>query len=150
MNKTTAASAALLAACAAGCIHVKTESEIKPIHITMDVNLKVDKELDKAFSDEAAKDPRGDFAALRKLLDRKVAGICANALIEARDGATDEDRLLIAESNARRLKRFHEVAKSSGASVDAVQRRHARKMIDGVPAGSGTWVQGEDGAWSQK
>ena len=33
---------AAAAVCAAGCIQVKTESEIKPIHITMDVNLKVD------------------------------------------------------------------------------------------------------------
>ena len=45
--------AAALAAC--GCIQVKTESEIKPIHITMDVNLKVDKDLDKAFADEDQK-----------------------------------------------------------------------------------------------
>lgn len=29
-----------------GCISVKTEHEIKPIHITMDVNLKVQKELE--------------------------------------------------------------------------------------------------------
>ena len=34
-----------------GCLSVKTEHEIKPIHITMDVNLKVDHELDKFFSD---------------------------------------------------------------------------------------------------
>ena len=30
----------------AGCFSVKTESEIKPIHITMDVILKVDKALE--------------------------------------------------------------------------------------------------------
>ena len=30
----------------AGCISVKTEHEIKPIHITMDVNLKVQKQLE--------------------------------------------------------------------------------------------------------
>jgi uncharacterized membrane protein len=35
------------AACVAGgCLSVKTEHEIKPIHITMDVNLKVQKELE--------------------------------------------------------------------------------------------------------
>lgn len=32
-----------------GCI--RTTSEIKPIHITMDINLKVDRELDNFFSD---------------------------------------------------------------------------------------------------
>ncbi len=31
---------------AGGCLSVKTEHEIKPIHITMDVNLKVQKELE--------------------------------------------------------------------------------------------------------
>ena len=55
MNGTTmacVAAAAAAAATATGCIHVTTESEIKPIHITMDVNVKVDRELDKAFADE--------------------------------------------------------------------------------------------------
>ncbi len=31
---------------AGGCLPIKTEHEIKPIHITLDVNLKVQKELD--------------------------------------------------------------------------------------------------------
>ncbi len=30
-----------------GCLSIKTEHEIKPIHITMDVNLKVQKELEE-------------------------------------------------------------------------------------------------------
>ena len=34
-----------------GCISVKTEHEIKPIHITMDINLKVDRELDQFFGE---------------------------------------------------------------------------------------------------
>ena len=61
MNGTTmacVAAAAAAAAMAAGCIHVTTESEIKPIHITMDVNVKVDRELDKAFADENQQKPR--------------------------------------------------------------------------------------------
>ena len=48
---------ALLALAVAGCIQVKTESEIKPIHITMDVNLKVDRELDRQFADERQAKP---------------------------------------------------------------------------------------------
>ena len=97
-------SAALLSA--AGCFTVKTENEIKPIHITMDINLKVDKELDKAFADESMAKPKGDFTAIESLLDRKVAGITSKAMLKARDGATDDDRILIAESNAKKLKRF--------------------------------------------
>ena len=48
-----AVAAALLAT---GCLH--TSHEIKPIHITLDVNLKVDKELDDFFGDiDEAKPP---------------------------------------------------------------------------------------------
>jgi hypothetical protein len=49
----------ITAAVLLGCTHkVETKSqvelapvEIKPIHITIDINIKVDKELDKFFSD---------------------------------------------------------------------------------------------------
>ena len=36
---------------AGGCLSVKTESEIKPIHITVDVNVRVQKDLDNFFGD---------------------------------------------------------------------------------------------------
>ncbi len=36
----------------AGCVHVKTDPiEVKPIHITVDVNVRVDKALDDFFGD---------------------------------------------------------------------------------------------------
>ena len=141
-------SATLLSA--AGCFTVKTESEIKPIHITMDVNLKVDKELDKAFANEDMKKPQGDFKEIKAMLDRKVAGINSKALLEAREGATDDDKILIAESNAKKLKRFNEIAKSSGVALEAVQKRSAKKIAEKIPAQSGVWLQSEDGTWSQK
>ncbi len=34
-----------------GCLNIKTEHEIKPVYITVDVNLKVQKELDNFFGD---------------------------------------------------------------------------------------------------
>ena len=141
-------SAALLSA--AGCFTVKTESEIKPIHITMDVNLKVDKELDKAFANEDMKKPQGDFKEIKALLDRKVAGINSKALLEARAGATDDDKIEIAEANARKLKRFNEIAKSSGVALETVQKRSAKKLAEKIPTGSGIWIQAEDGNWFQK
>ena len=141
-------SAALLSA--AGCFTVKTESEIKPIHITMDVNLKVDKELDKAFANEDMKKPQGDFKEIKALLDRKVAGINSKALLEARAGATDDDKILIAESNAKKLKHFNQIAKDSGVALEAVQKRSAKKLAEKIPAGSGVWLQAEDGTWSQQ
>ena len=58
------------AALASGCLAVKTEHEVKPIHITMDINLKIDRELDNYFDDiyddsnaaDAAKAPAADAA----------------------------------------------------------------------------------------
>lgn len=141
-------SATLLSA--AGCFTVKTESEIKPIHITMDVNLKVDKELDKAFADENMAKPKGNFKEIKAMLDRKVAGMTNKAMLEARTGATDDDKILIAESNVRKLKRYNEIAKSSGIALEAVQKRSAKKFAEKIPAGSGVWIQDEAGAWSQK
>ena len=141
-------SATLLSA--AGCFTVKTESEIKPIHITMDINLKVDKELDKAFADENMKKPKGNFTEVKALLDRKVAGVTNKAMLEARDGATDDDKITIAESNARKLKRFKEIAKSSGVALETVQKRSAKKFAEKIPAGSGVWLQSENGSWFQK
>ena len=42
----------------AGCLNVKTEPiEVKPIHITVDVNVKVENELKSVFSDLDATDP---------------------------------------------------------------------------------------------
>jgi len=141
-------SAVLLSA--VGCFSVKTESEIKPIHITMDVNLKVDKELDKVYADENDARKQGHMKEVKDLMDRKVAGLTNKAMLEARSGATDDDKIAIAESNDRRLKRFSEVAKSSGVSLEAVQKRYARKMLEKIPEKSGVWYQDDAGAWKQK
>ena len=139
---------AAAAVCAAGCIQVKTESEIKPIHITMDVNLKVDKDLDKAFADENQPKPKGNFKAIKEMTDRKVAGMTNRAMLDAREGATDDDRILIADENAKRMKRFSEIAKTNGTSLESVQKRYAAKMRSKISAG--TWYQDESGKWLQK
>ena len=139
------AAAALLAG---GCFQVKTESEIKPIHITMDINLKVDKDLDKAFADENSASPKGNFKVVKEMLDRKVAGVTNRSMLEARDGATDDDRIAVADENARRLKRFSEIAKANGTSIESVQKRHVLKMREKMP--SGVWYQDDSGSWRQK
>ena len=145
---TILASASLLAA--VGCISVKTENEIKPIHITMDINLKVDKEIDKAFADENQAKPQGAFKPVKEMLDRKVAGVNNKAMLEARAGATDDDKILIAESNARKMKRLSVIAKDSGVVLEAVQKRSAKKFVEKIPVGSGVWYQDEAGTWLQK
>ena len=43
---------------ATGCLRIKSDPvEIKPIHITVDVNLRVEKELDNIFDQIDAQDP---------------------------------------------------------------------------------------------
>ena len=69
-------------------------------------------------------------------------------MLEERQGATDEDRILIAEENAKRMKRFSEIAKTNGTSLESVQKRYAAKMRTKVP--SGTWYQDDAGKWLQK
>ena len=147
--KAEIALAATAAICiAGGCIQVKTESEIKPIHITMDVNLKVDKDLDKAFADEDQQKPKGDFKAVKEMDDRQAAGITNRAMLEERTGATDDDRILIADENAKRMKRFRDIAKENGTTLEAVQKRYAAKMREKIPAGA--WYQDDVGKWQQK
>lgn len=148
MKTTAFAMSAAAALCMPGCIQVKTESEIKPIHITMDVNLKMDKDLDKAFADENQQKPKGNFKAVKDMTDRKVAGMTNRAMLEARDGATDDDRILIAEENATRMKRFSAIARENGTSLEAVQKRYTAKMRSKIAAG--TWYQDESGKWLQK
>ena len=138
----------IVAVSTVGCIQLKTESEIKPIHITMDVNLKVDKELDKTFAAEDQQQAKGDYAAVKSLLDRKVAGYTNTAMLEAREGATDDDKITIVEENAKRLKRFREVAQKSGTSIEAVQKRRVVKLRE--KSAAGIWLQSDDGAWKQK
>ena len=147
--KAEIALAATAAICiAGGCIQVKTESEIKPIHITMDVNLKVDKDLDKAFADENQQKPKGDFKAVKEMVDRQAAGITNRAMLEERNGATDDDRILIAEENAKRMKRFRDVAKDNGTTIETVQKRYAAKMREKIPTWA--WYQDDAGKWQQK
>lgn len=151
ITKTACATIAVLAAFAfSGCFTVKTESEIKPIHITMDVNLKVDKELDKAFAGDSMKKPQGNFAEIKEMMMRQAAGYNNMAMFVPRDGATDDDKILIAETNARNMKRFNEIAQSSGVAIEAVQKRQAKKRRENIPAGSGVWYQDENGLWLQK
>ena len=53
MKRALAFSIAVMLLAGTGCIQVKTHSTIDPVHITLDVNLKVklDKELADAFGD---------------------------------------------------------------------------------------------------
>ena len=81
------------------------------------------------------------------LLDRTVAGLTSLAMLEARPGANDDDKIAIADENARRMKRFSEVAKKNGTSIEVVQKRHFAKMREKLPAD--VWRQDDAGNWRQ-
>ena len=52
MKRRLAFAAALSPLLLGGCLNIKTEPiEVKPIHITVDVNVKVDRALDDFFGD---------------------------------------------------------------------------------------------------
>ena len=94
----------------------------------------------------------GMTARLDQAIDRAIVSkrIVGTVVLVARDGASDEDRLKIADANASRMRRFSEIAKSNGTTMEQVQRRHAEKMRERIAAGSGVWYQAEDGSWRQK
>jgi len=133
-----------------GCFTVKTESEIKPIHITMDINLKVDKDIDRSFSDENIIKPGAKFSEVKDMLNRKVAGITSVGMLEPRSGATDHDKVMIIEANTRRKQRFAEIAGANGVSIGVVQNRFATLVRERLPVGSGVWYQDTSGNWRQK
>ncbi|MDX2109377.1 MAG: hypothetical protein SFY80_03960 [Verrucomicrobiota bacterium] len=55
----------------AGCITIKTQHEIKPIHLTVDVNLKVQRELDNFFADIDAASTTRDYEAAKPTQEQK-------------------------------------------------------------------------------
>ena len=160
MVKSLTPASMLAAAFLAGCVHVTTESEIKPIHITMDINLNVDQKISQEFQEESfaartapetgAKPGKGDFARIKAMIDRQAAGVTNDGMLAARDIATDDERIEIAEVNARRLQRFAKVARESNVALKTVQRRYASKIVEKLPAQSGIWYQTEDGTWRQR
>ena len=129
------------------CLAVKTEHEVKPIHITMDVNLKVDKELDKAFGENNRPQPPKRFQDIIVLLDRKVVGIDNHGYIAPRGDLTDEEKLLVTEENDIRRKRYQEIADKSGVSLEAAEKRGAARAREFIPAGKGILYQDENGNW---
>lgn len=57
---------ALVSGLSAGCMSLKTEHDIKPIHITMDINLKIDRQLDTYLDDIYGEAPAAEAPATQK------------------------------------------------------------------------------------
>ncbi len=138
---------ALLAALCAGCRAIKTEHEVKPIKISMDVNLKVDKALDNAIESEQKKPP-AHFEELKAMVQSGKIGLGRNGSFTPRLELTQEESDILEESTAAWTTRLSEIAKETGSTLSEVRKSHAEKAFARLKPG--TWYQDESGAWVQK
>ena len=166
---TTIAAAATLALLTAGCIKTQNEVEIKPIEIkpmqiTIDLNVKVDKELDNVLDapQTAATDNgtekgrliasfRERRAALKNLKSQGVLGENNRGLLELRIPATEataEAALLLTAENAARTRMYEIIAQEQNTTADFVATRCAARVAERAPAGF--WYQTAQGEWLKK
>ena len=165
-NTLIPASAALAAAILAGCTPtIKTENEvtIKPIQVTIDVNLKVDEELNQALSSDGQNvkaDPNSTDMRERRRARRdqikawkaaQLIGENNRGLLEActTDGklSTTVQKVVDAE-NADRQQVFQAIAAKQNITAESVGQRWASRMAERAPGG--TFVQDAAGNWQEK
>ena len=137
----------LAAGLCAGCLAIKTEHEVKPIKIEMDVNLKVDKALDSAIENEQRQKP-AYFDKLQRMREEGKIGFDKNGSLVPRLELTDEETDTLEEASAAWTTKLAEIAKTEGKSLSEVRRGFAEKVFARMRAG--TWYKDESGAWQQK
>lgn len=137
----------LAAGLCAGCLAIKTEHEVKPIKIEMDVNLKVDKALDSAIENERRQKP-AYFDKLQRMREEGKIGFDKNGSLVPRLELTDEETDTLEEASAAWTTKLAEIAKTEGKSLSEVRRGFAEKVFARMRAG--TWYKDESGAWQQK
>ena len=150
MNKEICLSIAAVAAIAAGsgCLSVKTEHEVKPIQITMDVNLKLDKALEQEIEGQKKAPPK-HFEQFKSLYARGAVGMDNRGYTVARGDITDEEREIVEDANAKRRVRIGEIAESTGQKRAEVEKAYAAKVRDNYLS-AGSWYQDDAGKWLQK
>lgn len=156
-------SPAVIAAILAGCTPtIKTENEVtvRPIQITLDVNLRVDRELNRELNgsqseikpDPASSDVRERRRARRERIlawkSAKLIGENNAGLLDARSELSEAVRRVVDEENADRKLVFEKIAASENLPIEAVAQRMSGRMNERTP--SGTWVQDAAGNWSIK
>ncbi len=170
MKKNTINTAVVLgvALAAAGCIKTQSEVEVKPIeikpvHVTIDLNVKIDRELDAAL---AAKPPVANaqtekdrlMNAVRdrreKISEFRTKGIFGEnnqGLLELRvppAETTADAVLLMTAENADRTKLYGIIAGEQKTTPEFVATRRAARAAE--KATPGTWLQNPEGVWSKK
>lgn len=140
---------ALVACASTGCLAVKTQHEVKPIHITMDVNLKVDKAIDESISENNRKPPKY-FKETREMFQQKQIGLTNRGYWEKRAELTEEQEQIILLSNAELTQRYANIAASVGSTLAEVEKKHAARFIERIPIGKGVWYQDAAGEWKTR
>lgn len=149
-----------------GCtptIRTQNEVTINPIQMTLDVNLRVDKELNKELAStpgEIKADPNSDDVRERRRARREkilawknaeLIGESNTGLLEARTEngkLSDTVQQMVDAENVDRNLVFERVAARENLPVESIARRMAGRMADRTPSGS--WVQDSTGNWSIK
>ncbi len=131
-----------------GCLSVKTEHEVKPIQITMDVNLKLDKALEQELENEK-KAPSKIFEQLKAMYARGVVGMDNRGYTVIRGDVSDDERDLVEDMNAKRRVKIGEMAESTGKKRAEVEKAYAEKVRDNY-LNAGEWYQDDAGKWLQK
>ena len=137
----------LLSGACAGCLAIKTEHEVKPIQITMDVNLKVDKALEEAIENEQRQKP-AYFDDIKRMCEAGKIGYDRNGTLVPRLELAAAESDILEEAGAAWTTKLAEIAKKEGKSISDVRRGFAEKVFARMPAGA--WYQDESGAWVQK
>lgn len=133
----------------AGCLSVKTEHEIKPIeiHATVDLNLKVDRQLDEAVGQSGASER---FKAIKALLESGKIGLDSKSMMVPRAAITSDEMETVAAANAKFKERLAKIVSENGANPAEVAARGREKMIAGDFFPKGAWYQEQGGEWRQK
>ena len=111
--------------CAAGCFSVKTEHEIKPIHITMDINLKVKQDVENYLNDAKSRS-RARRSQIEALVDGGKAVELETGFLELTDASSAADAQLVKDENADRRQGFEAIAKERGKTPEEVGRTAAK------------------------
>ena len=134
------AAAAAIAA-QTGCISLKTEHEVKPIHITMDVNLKVDSQIEKALTEN-------EKPSIQRLIERGLVGLGNNSMLTARGPLSSDELEYLVKANSEYKERMAKVAEENGITQEEALKRAGEKVLERAPAGA--WYQDPAGNWQQK
>lgn len=146
---------ALAGGCFSGHLTTDNQVEVKPIHITIDVNVHVEKDLDNYFNstqpdshDVVKKRLQDRKPAVEQLLAGKAVGENNGGFLEAIGSLADADAKTVGAENADRATIYAAIAAKNGTDVAKVGQLRAVKLA--ARAKPGAMLQGRDGKWEEK